>query len=204
MHVPNSEAGSVKYKEEYRFFMTRHWSLLESMRYSNYLAVKMSTYKSQSNRLYEFVARIGLPLDQLNQHYQHMLPSLKQHFANELRFNTDLLSEYNLENPSVFVPSFIRYISFKSEVSVSDVVYAATALLESNNENSLLAFNDCYGCLGSTTMSEKLFAKGLKIALNIQKVPTLHCTLFMCIKSSLIISVFYAFTTMNLADYNCI
>ena len=92
------------------------------------------------------------------------------HFHNEIK--TEIAEEYKLENPTIFIESFIRYTSFKHQLSASDVVYAASALGEislDNSNNTTEAFNEAYDCLGSSKSSEHVLSKGIKVALYIQK-----------------------------------
>jgi cell division control protein 45 len=77
--IPLSDIGQVRYvNDDYRFFMHRHWSLYDSMYYSPYIGCKLNTWKSQgANKLSEYLAKVGIPLDQCNQHFSHMRPQLK-------------------------------------------------------------------------------------------------------------------------------
>ena len=77
--IPTAEAGQIRYvSDEYRFFMYRHWSLFDGMLYSPYIGRKLHTWRQQGkNKLQEFLARIGVPLEQCEQHFTHMKPQLK-------------------------------------------------------------------------------------------------------------------------------
>jgi hypothetical protein len=85
----------------------------------------------------------------------------------------EVSAEYKLHDPDLFYESFVRYTSFKQQVSCADVVYASSALLELCSDvrsvNLTDSFNDAYDCLGSSKNSELVFSKGVKIALKIQK-----------------------------------
>lgn len=99
-----------------------------------------------------------------------MVTLFRMHFHQELK--TEISEEYRLENPSVFLETFIRYTSFKHQISASDVVYAASALGElclNSSTYAIEAFNEAYDCLGSTKSSEQVLSKGIKLALYIQK-----------------------------------
>lgn len=77
--IPTAEAGQMRYvSDEYRFFMHRHWSLFDGMLYSPYIGRKFHTWRQQGrNKLQEFLARLGVPLEQCEQHFTHMKPQLK-------------------------------------------------------------------------------------------------------------------------------
>lgn len=45
--VPGSENGHIQEGAEYRFFLHRHWSLLEAMTHSPYVAAKLSVWNSR-------------------------------------------------------------------------------------------------------------------------------------------------------------
>ncbi len=50
--VPGSENGHIQQGAEYRFFMYRHWALLDAMQHSPYIAAKLSVWNSRgANRL---------------------------------------------------------------------------------------------------------------------------------------------------------
>ncbi len=45
--VPGSEHGHIQEGQEYRFFLYRHWSLLEAMQHSPYIAAKLSVWNAK-------------------------------------------------------------------------------------------------------------------------------------------------------------
>lgn len=49
--VPGSENGHIQDGQEFRFFLYRHWSLLESMSHSFYIASKLSVYSTKESKL---------------------------------------------------------------------------------------------------------------------------------------------------------
>lgn len=49
--VPGSENGHIQDGHEFRFFLHRHWSLLESMSHSAYIAAKLSVYSTKESKL---------------------------------------------------------------------------------------------------------------------------------------------------------
>ncbi|RHY30903.1 hypothetical protein DYB32_003940 [Aphanomyces invadans] len=44
--LPTVQNGAIAFEEEYRFMLYRHWSLYESMYYSNYVAAKLKTWQA--------------------------------------------------------------------------------------------------------------------------------------------------------------
>lgn len=97
--VSGSEHGHVQEGPEYRFFLYRHWSLLEAMQHSPYVAAKLSVWNSAgTNRLHELLARMGVPLAQCKQNYQFMAPALRQQFHDQME-NRALMEDFRLANP---------------------------------------------------------------------------------------------------------
>ncbi len=223
--VQGSEAGRVEESQEFRFFLYRHWSLFDSMYNSAYIAKKMAVWKPQGNeKLQLMLAKMGIPLIQAKQSFNFMLPDLRQNFRNLIMGS--LAEEYNLVNPGVTFNSFIRYNSFRNSIAASDVVYAASALVElyksdsssnnnqdanndnNNNSNNLVndsqsdAFNKAYDCLGFK--NDELLKIGINIAIELQKAIVRQATL-MLEKPDAIIKVKkfrYAFISKNYAGGN--
>jgi cell division control protein 45 len=62
----NPERGRIVTSDEYKFFLHRHWSLYESMTYSNYVCAKLAVWKSAGKqKLEEFLAKAGISLQQV-------------------------------------------------------------------------------------------------------------------------------------------
>lgn len=189
--VSGLEAGHIQEIHEFRFFLYRHWSLFDAMYHSPYIASKMPVWQAQGTvKLKELLAKMGVPLYQCNQNYTFMAPALKSHFRQEI-LKDSVKSEYNLQDPDVTYRSFFRYTSYKNAVGASDVVSAASALLEmfrsedssfSDVEGTVgniesvavggvtrqMAFNEAYDCLSIHT--EGVLKKGIQAALSIQRV----------------------------------
>eukprot|EP01034_Spumella_vulgaris_P021655 gene21655-27696_t len=125
-----SEHGNITDDPDYRFFLHRHWSLLEAMQHSPYIAAKLSVWNAKGvSKLNELLARMGLPLAQCKQHFQFMTPSLRDHFYQQMG-DAGILNAYKLSDPPVVYRSFQRFYSFANSVAASDVVHAASALVE--------------------------------------------------------------------------
>ena len=53
--------------------MMRHWTLYDSMFYSNYLAPRLGIWsESGKKELHRFIALMGIPLDEAKQKYKYM------------------------------------------------------------------------------------------------------------------------------------
>ena len=124
---------SIRCSNDFRFMLTRHWSLEDSMLHSPILAPKLRLYTEQGRRsLQQLLAKIGMPLDQARQCYVHMDMDLKKTLAEKL----DHISEtWGLEQ--LRLVGFVRYWGFKCNLSASDVSYALAALLDIGSNSKL-------------------------------------------------------------------
>lgn len=53
--------------------LMRHWTLYDSMFYSNYLAPRLGIWnESGKKELHRFIALVGIPLDEAQQKYKYM------------------------------------------------------------------------------------------------------------------------------------
>lgn len=128
--VPVAEAGNITEGLDYRFYLYRHWSLYESMLNSPYIMQKLSTWQSQGEiRLQEMLAKIGVSMEQAVQSYQFMTPTLRRHMSQQLGLESTK-QEFGLQDPEVAFRSFFRHVSFRSAISTTDMVHAASALLD--------------------------------------------------------------------------
>jgi cell division control protein 45 len=77
--VSLSEAGRILAETDYRFFLLRHFSLLEAMTYSNYVCTKLKLWTNPGKQmLQELLAKMGLPLKECRQPYAFLKPKLKR------------------------------------------------------------------------------------------------------------------------------
>ncbi len=197
IQVGGAQTGNIEETAEYRFFLHRHWSLFEAMTHSSYIASKFSIWSSTGQeRLRELLAEMGVPNVMCQQAYPFMRPEVREQFHLQMR-NPPLLMKYNLTDPGVTYKSFCRFTGYKNRMSASDIVHAATALLElhhgdvqsiiqmtnalmtaTTNENSTAvsiakkisahdAFHEAYNLLGMK--NDSLIKKGITEALSIQR-----------------------------------
>ena len=106
--------------------LLRHWTLLESLTNSPYVAIRMGTWKERGrDNVRRLLARMGLPLRDCQQPWKQMSPRQKRDLSSKLE---------------EFAPQFrlaeLRYPSFQLEdgyrvcMGAADHVHAVTALLE--------------------------------------------------------------------------
>lgn len=59
--------------KSFRFMLMRHWTLYDSMYYSNYLAPRLGIWNESGRKeLHRFIALMGIPLDEAQQKYKYM------------------------------------------------------------------------------------------------------------------------------------
>jgi hypothetical protein len=74
-----SENGRIIAQKDYKFFLLRHSTLLDSMLHSEYVSTKLQVWnKRGEHKLMELLAKMGYPLDECRQPYAFMKPSLRR------------------------------------------------------------------------------------------------------------------------------
>lgn len=144
--------GRILSETDFRFFLLRHSSLLDGMRYSDYCASKLGNHNAALPKLRELLAKMGYPLTECQQPFSLMKPSLRSRLRDQIR---EFAPEYGLDN--LEFTSFFRVTGYQSLLSASDMTYAVSALLEavdgegSNDEDDQLlqAFHRSYEALNS-------------------------------------------------------
>lgn len=112
---------------EYVFMLYRHWNLYDSMYHTRSIAVKLGVWGQQGKKnLEQWLARMGLPLEECKQKFTAMKKIFKDRLPAQLE---KYAPEFNVNE--LYVESFVKRPSFDKEVSAFDVVYGASALLES-------------------------------------------------------------------------
>lgn len=87
--------------------LLRHWTLSESIYNSNYMVTKLELWKElNQKRFREFLAKIGVPLDQANQKYEYMEPEIRRDLKRRI---LDKSYDYNLDK--IIQSSFVRQIT---------------------------------------------------------------------------------------------
>lgn len=113
--------------QEFVFMLYRHWNLYESMYHTRSIAVKLGVWGHQGRKnLEQWLARMGLPLEECKQKFVAMKKKFKDRLPEQLE---KYAPEFGVTD--LYVESFVKKPSFDKEISAFDVVYGAAALLES-------------------------------------------------------------------------
>lgn len=182
--VPVSEIGRITCDMEFRFMLHRHWSLYESMYFSNFVASKLNVWNANGrHRLEEFLAKMGFSLEQCKQKYPFMSCQLRKRLRDQIQKYAE---EYGLQD--VFYGSYQRYCGFKSPLSAADMVYCITALTEhkelggtdchqgfavdatdadEDEEGWIDSFNTAYDALSGKSLN--LLQQGLSLSMSLQR-----------------------------------
>lgn len=127
--ISHRHADHIQFSSEFRFTLMRFWTLFDAMYYSRYVATKMGVWKQRGkDGLKYLLAKMALPLNEAQQPYSSMkrqykakLPELfEQHGQNE-----------GLDENLTF-GSFTKQHGGHTSISASDMVFAITAVLESD------------------------------------------------------------------------
>ncbi|CAM9308546.1 unnamed protein product, partial [Hapterophycus canaliculatus] len=103
--VPVSELGRITCDMEFRFMLHRHWSLYESMYFSNFVASKLNVWNSNGrHRLEEFLAKMGFSLEQCKQKYPFMSCQLRKRLRDQIEKYAE---DYGLQD--VFYGKILTY-----------------------------------------------------------------------------------------------
>lgn len=69
----SKEKGEISTRKGYLFTLLDHWSLYDSMLYSNYLITKLQLWQDRGlDRLHEFIHTIGISLQEAKQLFKYM------------------------------------------------------------------------------------------------------------------------------------
>ena len=75
----NKEVGQISIVQDLKFMLLRHWTLHDSAYNSNYMVTQFQLWKEQNSRRFrDFLARIGVPIEQAKQKYQYMSSDLRR------------------------------------------------------------------------------------------------------------------------------
>ncbi|KAK5715931.1 DNA replication initiation factor cdc45 [Elasticomyces elasticus] len=130
---------SIRLSPEPRFLLIRHWSLLDSMLHTPYLATRLHLWNEQGRkRLNKLLAKMGISLQEAGKGYLHLDLEVKR----TLRSRVGKFAEqYGLEG---LVPEgdgseltgkgegfgFVRSWGWRGTLSAGDVVSVVSAILE--------------------------------------------------------------------------
>jgi cell division control protein 45 len=86
-----SDNGRIVSQNDYRFFLLRYSSLLESMVDSDYISTKLQVWtKKGMQKLQELLAKMGYPLEECKQPFAFMKPSLRRRLQEKLAENAQV------------------------------------------------------------------------------------------------------------------
>ncbi|EFA78479.1 cell division cycle protein 45 [Heterostelium album PN500] len=165
------QGDRVVHSEDYRFMLYRHWNLYDSLYHSKYVACNLRAWKAKGRYLLETLfALMGLPLDQAKQKYISMSAPYKTSLKRQLSIHAP---KFGLDK--LYFPSFSKKYECSIELSASDMIYALTALLESDNLEDDISdseaweqnFWEAYDALSNKNI--ELLMEGLKQAIVLQK-----------------------------------
>jgi cell division control protein 45 len=117
--------------QELRLSLLRHWSLLEAMENSAYVATRLGLWNQRGREnLRSWLCRMGFPLAQCRQLYEYMKPEIREGLHEKMVL---FGSEYGLMN--LTYPSLRRVTSYElgATVSAADMVFAIDAQLEASS-----------------------------------------------------------------------
>lgn len=117
----------ILFENDLHLALYRHWSVLDSLKYSIYPACKMKlwTYKGEKV-MHELLVDMGLPLVQAKQTFNAMDLVLRKEFHGKLE---NFSEKYQL--PSIVYGSFVLQYGYRNKYSAADYVYSMLAILES-------------------------------------------------------------------------
>uniref|UniRef100_A0A182IUT9 Uncharacterized protein n=1 Tax=Anopheles atroparvus TaxID=41427 RepID=A0A182IUT9_ANOAO len=123
----------IVFESDLQLALFRHWSVLDSLRYSYYPAcrLKLWTYKGEK-LMHELLVDMGLPLVQAKQTFNAMDLVLRKEFYEKMAKFAD---KYGL--PDVTYASFVLQYGYRNRYSAADYVYSMLAILESVRQDRL-------------------------------------------------------------------
>ena len=139
----------ISYLDDLNMVLLRHWSILESIYHSIDLAClfKMWTNKGKK-KLNEFLADLGLPLNECKQKYAYMDSSYKNDFK-MLVASENIKEKYRYDETFIFLSTFIASFGYTNKLTAFDMAYGVEALLENVDEEKNLSdkFIEALNCL---------------------------------------------------------
>lgn len=122
----------ISFDHELRLSLYRHWSLFDSLCHSSYTACRFRVWTIKGKkRLHEFLADIGLPLNQCKQKYSSMDVELRSHLKEWIE---DASEKFGLDE--IMYGSFTVQLGYKTKLCASDVVFAVSSTLEDTSDET--------------------------------------------------------------------
>lgn len=86
-----SDNGRIVAENDYRFFLLRHSSLLESMVHSDFVSTRLQVWtKKGMHKLQELLAKMGYPLEECKQPFAFMKPSLRRRLHEKIMEHSEV------------------------------------------------------------------------------------------------------------------
>lgn len=177
LNVTAAEDNRIVFEEEFRFMMYRHWSLLDSMTHSDYVAAKLEVWTSMGQKkLKTMIAQMGIPLKDAEQSFYHMNPKAKRALKDLM---VEVGKDFGLDD--VTYGSFHLRNGYKFQLSAADAVYGIMALLAGHGQSPGLAADEteedvqgrnfwaAFDALTSASTSTDKIEEGIQMAIELQK-----------------------------------
>eukprot|EP00048_Salpingoeca_helianthica_P021638 m.13490 g.13490 ORF g.13490 m.13490 type:complete len:589 (-) comp6191_c1_seq1:20-1786(-) len=157
----------VKCEDDFPFMLLRHWSLMEAMTHSRYVATRLGVWRQKGQeRLCNLFAKMGYSLEDCRQSWTSMQVSNRRDLSKQLDVYA---GAFGLDN--VTFPSFVVHILRFSYTS-ADVVYAVNGLLARTDplragEDTSSIFFDALDGLSPTPQprTTELLQRGIELAI---------------------------------------
>eukprot|EP00359_Climacostomum_virens_P002281 CAMPEP_0204915338 /NCGR_PEP_ID=MMETSP1397-20131031/13346_1 /ASSEMBLY_ACC=CAM_ASM_000891 /TAXON_ID=49980 /ORGANISM="Climacostomum Climacostomum virens, Strain Stock W-24" /LENGTH=568 /DNA_ID=CAMNT_0052087325 /DNA_START=55 /DNA_END=1758 /DNA_ORIENTATION=+ len=162
---------------ELRLMLLRHWTLYDSLIYSDYTAAKLCSWKEPGRRrLRELLAQLGIKLRYAKQDFKYVGLEVKKNLRERLQRVMD-----DFELGDMFTSNVIRQFTGSQQYTAADTAYAVTALAESpavlkTDENTGLAaihsrevWLENFWVAYEALLSAELIEQGIKMAITQQQ-----------------------------------
>ena len=84
LETSNKAVGSVWSATESKLMLLRHWTLFDSISNSNYMMSKLGLWdEKEKYKLKEFLAHLGISIEQSKQKFTYLNPALKKKLETE-------------------------------------------------------------------------------------------------------------------------
>uniref|UniRef100_A0A182SIW2 Cell division control protein 45 n=1 Tax=Anopheles maculatus TaxID=74869 RepID=A0A182SIW2_9DIPT len=123
----------IVFESDLQLALFRHWSVLDSLRYSYYPACRLKLWTHKGDKqMNELLVDMGLPLVQAKQTFNAMDLVLRKEFYEKIE---KFAEKYNM--PDVTYASFVLQYGYRNRYSAADYCYSMLAILESVRQDRL-------------------------------------------------------------------
>lgn len=172
----------ILFENDLHLALYRHWSVLDSLKYSIYPACKMKlwTYKGEKV-MHELLVDMGLPLVQAKQTFNAMDLVLRKEFHDKMEKFAD---KFHL--PEIVYGSFVLQYGYRNKYSAADYVYSMLAILESVKKDRTPETCFLQSMDALSRSNKEILDEGIEIC------KTLLSTIFKQVQSSLEMHAVYS------------